>query len=353
MSRKYTIGGQAVLEGVMMRGPEKMAISVRQPNGSIDTQCEAVEPARGWAKIPFIRGVVSLVKTMSMSVSTLMTSAEMLGEEEEEPSRFEKWLSRTFHLDLMKVVTTVALILGLGLAVGLFFVLPTLAVSLIGRWVPAGIWLNLLEGVVRLLIFIGYMLLVSQMSDMKRVFMYHGAEHKTVNCYEAGLPLTPENAQTMSTANPRCGTSFMLFVMLISILVYSLTGWSGVWWTRVLLRLALLPVVASLSYELLMFLAKHEGCVINILRWPGMQMQKLTTRQPELKMLEVAIASFMAVLPEDEKAVEVAKLPVPESEPVEETQEAEAAGDGQTPETEPAAETPESESEPEIEEPAV
>jgi len=306
MSRKYTIGGQAVLEGVMMRGPEKMAIAVRQTDGSIVLKESPVQETPKWMKLPLIRGVVGLVRTMGMSVTTLMDSAMMMGEEEEEqPSKFERWLSEKMHWDLMKVVTYTALVLGIGLAVGLFFVLPTLVVSFVGQWLPQGIGLNLLEGLVRVAIFIGYMLLVSRMEDMRRVFAYHGAEHKTVNCYEAGLPLRVEEAAKMSTANPRCGTSFMLFVMLVSILVYACTGWGGVWWTRVLTRLALLPVVSALSYELLMFLSKHDNACIRILRWPGEQMQKLSTREPDEAMLEVALAAFIAALPEDERATEV------------------------------------------------
>ena len=305
MSRKYTIGGQAVLEGVMMRGPEQMAIAVRQETGGIALRREAVHPAKGLARKPFIRGVVGLVNTLKMSVSTLMASAEMMGEEPEQPSKFEAWLSRKTGKDVMDIAMSVAVVLGLGLAIGLFFVLPTFLAGLLHRWVEEGVWLNLLEGVIRLAILFVYLTAVSAMKEMRRVFSYHGAEHKVVNCYESGKPLTVAGARSCSTANPRCGTSFLLLVMVMSILVFSLTGWTGPWWGRILVRLALLPVVASLSYEVLMGLAKHDNLLVRILRWPGMQMQKLTTREPSDDMLEVSLAAFIACMPEEERASEV------------------------------------------------
>jgi uncharacterized protein YqhQ len=234
-----------------------------------------------------------------------MASAEMMGEEPEQPSKFEAWLSRKTGKDVMDIAMSVAVVLGLGLAIGLFFVLPTFLAGLLHRWVEEGVWLNLLEGVIRLVILFVYLTAVSAMKEMRRVFSYHGAEHKVVNCYESGKPMTVAGARSCSTANPRCGTSFLLLVMVMSILVFSLTGWTGPWWGRILVRLALLPVVAALSYEVLMGLAKHDNLFVRILRWPGMQMQKLTTREPSDDMLEVSLAAFIACMPQEERETEV------------------------------------------------
>lgn len=329
MSRKYTIGGQAVLEGVMMRGPKQMAIAVRQEDGQIALRREEVKPATGWAKKPLIRGVIGLVNTLKMSVTTLMASVEMMGDDPEEPSKFELWLSRKTGKDAMDVAVSVAVVLGLALAVGLFFVLPTFLTGFLHGVIQEGIWLNLVEGVIRLLILFLYLIAVSAMAEMRRVFSYHGAEHKVVNCYEAGKPLTVAGARSCSTANPRCGTSFLLLVMVVSILVFSLTSWSGPWWGRILVRLALLPVVAAISYEILMGMAKHDNLLVRALRWPGMQMQKLTTREPSDDMLEVSLTAFIACLPEDERATEVPedyRLPDEPETQIKEEQDVQEAG---------------------------
>jgi len=304
--KKPAIGGQAVLEGVMMRSPasQEMAVCVRKGDGSLAMIRRKAALPKGWAAWPFIRGVVNFIRMMILGVETLTQSAELLGEEyEEEPSKFDKWLSRVTGQDVMKLMTGFAVVMALALAIGLFYVLPNLAVSFLSRVIASAFLINLLEGAVRILILIGYILLVSRMKEMRRTFAYHGAEHKVVNCFEADLPLTVENARGMSTRNPRCGTSFLLIVMILSILVFTLTGWSGAWWTRILVRLALLPLVASLSYETLMFLFRHDNPFFRLLRAPGMALQGLTTREPDDSMLEVSLAAFVAVLtPEERKA---------------------------------------------------
>jgi len=296
-----SIGGQAVMEGVMMRSPEKMAMAVRQENGKIVMRRDAVPQRTGAAKWPFARGVVNFVYMLKSGMKTLNDSMEMLGIEEE-PTKFEIWLSKKTGKSVTDMVMGLGIVLGVALALGLFIVLPNLAASLLSMWIKTPLLVNLSEGLVRILIFTGYLAAITAMNDIKRFFAYHGAEHKTVNCFEAGQKLTIENIQKQSTQNPRCGTSFLFIVVIISILVFTLTGWTGPWWGRILVRLALLPVVASISYEVLMALAKHNNACTRILRWPGMQFQRLTTRQPDDAMVEVARAAFVAVLNEEERA---------------------------------------------------
>lgn len=303
---KTAIGGQAVLEGVMMRGKTAMATAVRDAEGKIRMETKRVTPPekQPWIlRAPIIRGVVNFINSMVGGSKTLMRSAEVYGEEEE-PSKFEKWLAEKLHVDLMGVVTTIALILGLGLSVLLFVMLP--------QWVSNGIsaltgiestsfWYNLIEGLVRIFIFVCYILLTSLMKDIRRTYMYHGAEHKTITCYEKGLELTPENARTCTRVHNRCGTTFLFFVMLVSILVFSVAntflGVQGVW--RMLLKIALLPLVAGLSYELLKALAKTDSWILFPLKAPGLALQRITTREPDDGMLEVAIAAFKKVLEMD------------------------------------------------------
>jgi len=300
MPSKYTdIGGQAVLEGVMMRSPadEKMAIAVRKENGEIVIEEKAVPSAakkHKWFSWPIIRGVVNFVAMLKMGYETISISASMLGLEEEEPSKFEKWLSEKLGKSTESIVMGTAMVLAMVLAVGLFFMLPAYAAQLIKRWVESSVVLNLLEGAVRLLIFMGYMIAVSAMKEIRRTFMYHGAEHKTIACFEAGEALTPENARKYGRQHPRCGTAFLLIVMFVSILIFSVFGININVWTRLGSRLLLLPVVAGVSYELLKWLGRCDNPLTRILRAPGMWLQNLTTREPDDAMLEVAIAAFNA-----------------------------------------------------------
>ncbi len=265
------IGGQAVLEGVMMRGRRSYATAVRTPEGKISVESERLPEPKKWAKIPILRGVLNFFSMMFMGTKILMRSAEVFGEqlEAEEPSKAEKWLAKTFHIDVMTIAMVIGLTLGLALSVGLFFVLPQLIVSgleLLGVALHPIIF-NLIEGVVRITIFMAYLLLVRMMKEIKRVFMYHGAEHKVINCYEKGLELTPENAKGLTTKHDRCGTNFVVIVMIVSVLIFSLTGWTANpdypkainVLIRVAIRLALLPVVAGVAYELLKLLAKYDN----------------------------------------------------------------------------------------------
>ena len=303
------IGGQAVMEGVMMQSPanESMAIAVRRPNGRIYVTCEHREPLskkHKWMGLPLIRGCVNMVVMLKMGMQTLDKSTQMLGVLEEEPTKFEKWLADKLGANIDKVVMAVAMLLAVVLSVFLFVFLPSGAGTLAGRLTDSRLLINLIAGVTRIAILIAYIWAVALMPDIKRVFMYHGAEHKTVYCNEAGLELTPENARGFSRLHPRCGTAFLFLVMIISILIGSVADQLiylifGIEKLGFLLRfgrsLLLLPVVTGVSYEVLKALA-HAGdhVIVRALRWPGLMLQHLTTREPDDGMLEVAIASMKA-----------------------------------------------------------
>ncbi len=296
-----SVGGQAVMEGVMMQGPEKVALAVRQPDGAIALR---VKPRKqlsdkykflGW---PIIRGMVNLVVMLYMGMKTLTESVEMSGELVEEPSKLEKKIAKALRMKPDDVMMIVAVILALALAIGMFFVLPTLVESAIKPFVSSRFLINAIGGVLRITIFMVYIVLVSRMKEIRRVFQYHGAEHKAVHCFEHGKKLTVENAQQFTTLHPRCGTSFLFIVMAISILVFMLLGTdSANVLTRVGSRLLLLPLVAGLSYEILRWLGKAgDGPVVTALKWPGLMLQKLTTAPPEDSMVEVALVSLKTAL---------------------------------------------------------
>ena len=303
------IGGQAVMEGVMMQSPanESIAIAVRRPSGRIVVTCEKNTPLskkHPWMGWPIIRGCVNMVLMLKMGMQTLDRSTQMLGVMEEEPTKFEKWLAEKLGAKIDKVVMAVAMVLAVVLSLFLFVALPTGAATLAGLFTDSRLVINLVSGLTRVAILILYMWGIGFVPDIKRVFMYHGAEHKTVYCNEAGLPLTPENAKQFSRLHPRCGTAFLFLVMIISILIGAVADelifmLFGIEKLSFLLRfgrsLLLLPVVTGVSYEVLKALA-HAGdsLIVRALRWPGMKLQLLTTREPDEKMLEVAIASMKA-----------------------------------------------------------
>lgn len=307
MSKKKcrsSIGGQAVLEGVMMLGEKSMATAVRDDKGNIQVESKRIKPMRErsvFRRIPFIRGVFNFCSTMYMGVGIIMRSSEVYGDDIE-PGRFEKWCARKMKLNVYSIMMVVSVVIGLALAIGLFFVLPHFVIEGIKALVPEGVfvhemWYNLIEGVIRILIFVGYIALTSLMKDIRRVYMYHGAEHKTISCFENGLDLTVENVQKQSTIHDRCGTTFMFLVMIISVLVFSLVSF-GIelnMWLKLLIKLALLPVVAGVSYEILKFLARFDNAFVRIIKAPGLALQKLTTRQPDDSMVEVAIEAFTTV----------------------------------------------------------
>ncbi len=298
-----SIGGQAIMEGIMMRGPKKTAIAVRLPDGSIHMKTEPTPKAGKWGKTPLIRGVVNFVGSLIQGTRVLMYSADVLEEhypEEYEKDKFDIWIEEKVGKErAWKILMYLSVVIAIVLSVGLFMLLPTVAVGLLGKVTENIIVLNLAEGAVRIAIFIAYIVLISKMEDIKTVFKYHGAEHKTIHCFENGLELTPQNAQQFYTLHPRCGTSFMMFVMVIAVLTHALMGWPNVW-VRILSRILVLPIIAGLSYELLKWAGRSDNWFVRLLSMPGIYLQKLTTNEPEEKHLEVAIAAMKAVLTEDD-----------------------------------------------------
>ena len=302
-SRPVDIGGQAVMEGVMMKGPDAIAVSVRKADGTILTQRTVVEsPSKKhkWMGYPFIRGVVSLVVMLSIGMNALQQSTDMLGIVDEEPSKFEKWLSKKLGKGIDKIVMGFAILLAVAMSVGLFFIIPAAFARLLKTFwgdPSYNLLVNFLTGLLRILILIGYIIFCGMVPDVRRTFQYHGAEHKAVYCNEHHLPLTPENAQTFTTLHPRCGTSFLLIVFIISFITYSLIGYQGTnFFLRLGCSLLLFPISSGIGYEVLKGLAHNDNLTTRILRWPGMQLQRLTTKQPTLDMLEVAIVSMNVAL---------------------------------------------------------
>ena len=296
---KTSIGGQAIIEGVMMKGPKKSAMSIRKPDGTLYHEVWD-NPERQWYnKVPFVRGIANFVSSMVDGYKCLMKSAEISTEglEDENPSKFDKWLEEKFGDKLVKAVGYVSMVLGLCLAMLLFMYLPALIVSGLKGFLPH--WsLSLIEGLVKLALFIGYMAAVSLMPDMKRLFSYHGAEHKSIACFEAGEELTVENVRKHTRYHPRCGTSFIFLVLFISIIVSSVVSWDSLV-IRVALKLLTLPLVMAIAYELIRLAGKHDNLFTRIVSWPGLMIQRLTTKEPDDSMIETAIASIKAVLPED------------------------------------------------------
>lgn len=321
---KISVGGQAVMEGVMMKGPEHTAIAVRKENGKIVYRVKPVKPlAKKYPVLgfPIIRGVVNFVVMLVSGMKTLTESAEMAGLDVEEPSEFEKKVAKALHMKPDDVMMLLAVILAVVLAIGLFFLIPTAIESFMKRYISSNALRTVLGGVLRIVMFLLYILFCSRLKEIRRVFQYHGAEHKAVFCFESGQDLTVENAQKFSTLHPRCGTSFLMIVMVISILVFLLIGGDT---TNVFLRLGrrllLLPLVAGISYEVLRWLGMADDHpIIRALKWPGLMVQRLTTAQPDDQMVEVALVSLKAalgmevVLPEEaEKPEAVAQDEIPD-----------------------------------------
>jgi len=319
---KTTIGGQALIEGIMMRGPEKDAIVIRGKEGlTVEVNPRKVHAPGSFAALPFIRGAVNFFDSQVVGVKALMRSADLAPEEyaqDEEPSKLDQWLEKKLGNEkFQEYLIGAAVVLGLGMSIGLFFLLPMIIGSFFDRWIDSTLVLNLVEGLIRIIIFMVYMIAVSRMEEMKRVFSYHGAEHKTIRCYEAGLPLTVENVRTQTRLHPRCGTSFLLVVMVISILVFSiastlllnavpaLAAMKGSFLYRLLMivfKLALLPLIVAVTYEINRWAGRNDNAFTRILTAPGMWMQNFTTNEPDDSMIEVAIAAVKEVLPEEEGA---------------------------------------------------
>ena len=316
---KTSVGGQALIEGIMMQGPKGAAVSVRTPDGTIDTEMVEVKHLKdkfkplGW---PLVRGVVAYIESMMFGYKCLMMSAEKSGledleDDEENMSKFDKWLNDHLNKKVLGVLTAVASVLGMMLAFLLFFYLPTIAVNFLNK-LSGDVLTNyraLFEGIIRMIIFVVYIALVSLMKDIKRTFMYHGAEHKTIFCYEKGCELTVENVRKQSRFHPRCGTSFIFVILIISVIISSAISvtWpelrdQTVLWIAI--KILILPFITGVSYEFIKYAGKHENIFVKLLSAPGLWMQKLTTKEPDDDMIEVALAAFNAVItdnPEDDK----------------------------------------------------
>ena len=316
INNKVSVGGQALIEGIMMMGPEGAAVSVRTPNGSIDTEKVPVKHLKDKFKflgLPIIRGIVNYIESMIFGYKCLMMSAEKSGLDDidasdENQSKLDKWLSDHINEKFMAVLTGVASVLGMGLAFVLFFYLPTISVKFINSLTDGALtnFKALFEGIIRMCIFVAYIALVSLMKDIKRTFMYHGAEHKTIICYENGLDLTVENVKKQSRFHPRCGTSFIFVIIIISVIISSAISVTfkdlhenTVLWMAV--KLLILPLIAGISYEFIKYAGKHDNIIVKILAAPGLWMQRLTTKEPDDSMIEVALEAFKAVIPEEKK----------------------------------------------------
>lgn len=326
--KKTKIGGQALIEGIMMKGVSKGAMAVRMKDGSIDVEEWKLKPQKWYNKAPFVRGSINFVTSLTEGYSCMMKSAEKSGmleeEENEEPSKFEKWLDEKLGDKLTGVIMAIAMVIGIALAVLLFAVVPTALYDWIETLMPVvqdaaadtgeivrvdiSMWQSVFEGVMRMVLFVGYMAVVAQMKDIRRTYEYHGAEHKTIACYEGGEELTVDNVKKYTRFHPRCGTSFIILSLLVSILVYTIIPINPAEWfgitnsllavlARVGIKLLLLPVVVGIAYELIRIAGRHDNIVTRIISAPGLWMQRLTTREPDEKQIEIAIAAITPVLP--------------------------------------------------------
>ncbi len=307
-SRFNKVGGQAVLEGVMMKAGSRTVTTCRRDDGSLfvhDDTFTSVRKKHKWLNFPVLRGIVNFIEMMILSVKTLNVSAEAIGLESPEPSRFERFLKKRLGIAITDFVMVLGVVLGLALSLFLFMFVPTVLADFLNRLVGGtlGTWRALVEGIAKMGIFILYVYLVGLMPDIRRTFMYHGAEHKSIACYEAGTELLPENAKGYTRFHPRCGTSFMFFMILLGILVGFFVRWvfpNLDTWVYFFIRLLILPLVVGVGYEFIMFAGKHENLFVRILSAPGLWVQALTTKEPTLEMLEVAIISMKCALRDEE-----------------------------------------------------
>ncbi len=297
--KKQSVGGQAVIEGIMMQSKNYRAIAVRKSNGEIELKKERI---KSWVqdkkidKIPFLRGGFILFETMIQGIKSLNYSSEFFMEDdEEEEDAIDKFLKRVFKDKANDAIMVVSLILAMILSIGLFVLIPTIISGFFGLFIKNNIILNLIEGVIRILILILYMLGISRNDDIKRTFMYHGAEHKTIYCYENDLELTVENIRKFTTLHPRCGTNFLFIVMATSIILFSFFGWPNIL-LRVVMRILCIPIVAGISYEIIKFLGKYDNILSKIVAYPGMMLQRITTKEPDDEQIEVAIKALKAVI---------------------------------------------------------
>lgn len=294
-NKKCTVGGQAVIEGVMMRGAKGIATAVRKSDGNIVVDYENSLPYTKRNKflgIPIIRGFVSLIESMVVGIKTLNYSASFFEDEEAEESKFDKWFENKFKDKSDDILMFFSLMISLLFTIVLFVLVPNFTADVFKKMgVTNVITLNIIEGIIRVGIFILYIFLIGKMEDIERVFKYHGAEHKTIFCYENNKELTPENAKEFERFHPRCGTNFLFLVMIVSIVVFSLTGWNSIW-ERILYRILLLPLISGITYEIIKWIGRSDSRLSKIIAYPGLRLQRLTTREPDLDMLEVAIKAL-------------------------------------------------------------
>ena len=292
------IGGQAVIEGVMMKNMDRYAVSVRKPNGKIETkveECVSFAEKHPLFQLPVFRGMVNFLESMVIGMKTLNYSASFYEDEEEQTeSRTEQLLEKILGEKAEKIIMGIVLVFSLAISIGLFMILPYIASEALGKLIRNEYTILFMEGIIRIAIFLGYIVLISRMEDIKRVFMYHGAEHKTINCLEAGVPLTPENVDNFSRLHKRCGTSFIFIVMIISMVFFFFIRVDTIW-LRIVLRLLFLPLVAGVSYEFIRLAGSSDHPLVQIFSKPGLALQRLTTKEPDHSMIEVAIASVEGV----------------------------------------------------------
>ena len=292
------IGGQAVIEGVMMKNMDRYAVSVRKPNGKIETkveECVSFAEKHPLFQLPVFRGMANFLESMVIGMKTLNYSASFYEDEEEQTeSRTEQLLEKILGEKAEKIIMGIVLVFSLAISIGLFMILPYIASEALGKLIRNEYVILFMEGIIRIAIFLGYIVLISRMEDIKRVFMYHGAEHKTINCLEAGVPLTPENVDNFSRLHKRCGTSFIFIVMIISMVFFFFIRVDTIW-LRIVLRLLFLPLVAGVSYEFIRLAGSSDHPLVQIFSKPGLALQKLTTKEPDHSMSEVAIASVEGV----------------------------------------------------------
>lgn len=292
------IGGQAVIEGVMMKNMDRYAVSVRKPNGKIETkveECVSFAEKHPLFQLPVFRGMENFLESMVIGMKTLNYSASFYEDEEEQTeSRTEQLLEKILGEKAEKIIMGIVLVFSLAISIGLFMILPYIASEALGKLIRNEYVILFMEGIIRIAIFLGYIVLISRMEDIKRVFMYHGAEHKTINCLEAGVPLTPENVDNFSRLHKRCGTSFIFIVMIISMVFFFFIRVDTIW-LRIVLRLLFLPLVAGVSYEFIRLAGSSDHPLVQIFSKPGLALQRLTTKEPDHSMIEVAIASVEGV----------------------------------------------------------
>ena len=296
MSKNHSVGGQALIEGVMMRGKKGVATAVRKSDGEIVVTKEEFTPYSKRNKLlglPIIRGFVSLVESLIIGMKSLNYSASFF-EEEAEESKFDKWFQKTFKDKSDNILMGFSFVLSMIISVSLFIALPNIVANLFKKTgIENTVMLNIIEGIIRVTLFIIYIFVISRLEDIKRVFQYHGAEHKAIFCYEKGDELTPENAKNYPRLHPRCGTNFMFLVMIVSIMLFSLVGWQSLI-ERIVYRILLLPVVSGITYELIKWMGKNDSLISRVIAAPGLALQKITTKEPDLSQLEVAIRSLKA-----------------------------------------------------------